>query len=160
MEKKISNIIFGSRWLQAPLYLGLVVAQTIYVYRFILELWHLIIGASVLKENDVMLLILGMIDIVMIANLLTMIIIGGYEIFIKDLNVPKDKELEWMMSVNAGLLKVKLSMALIGISSIHLLKTFIAVSSTDDRIIFWQCVIHSIFMISAYIMAKTEKQMH
>lgn len=156
----LSKFIFASRWLQAPLYIGLVFAQSIYVYRFILELSHLIMGATSLKENDVMLLILGLIDIVMIANLLTMIIIGGYEIFIRDLNIQKEIELEWMKSVNAGLLKVKLSMALIGISSIHLLKTFINMENISDRIIIWQCVIHVIFVVSALLLAKTEKEIH
>ena len=156
----LSKFIFASRWLQAPLYIGLVFAQSIYVYRFILELSHLIMGATSLKENDVMLLILGLIDIVMIANLLTMIIIGGYEIFIRDLNIQKEIELEWMKSVNAGLLKVKLSMALIGISSIHLLKTFINMENISDRIIIWQCIIHVIFVVSALLLAKTEKEIH
>ena len=120
-------MIFGSRWLQLPLYLGLIVAQGVYVFLFLKELLHLVQGANALTEQGIMLLVLGLIDVVMISNLLVMVIVGGYETFVSRLGLQGHPDQpEWLSHVNASVLKVKLAMAIIGISSIHLLKTFIA----------------------------------
>ncbi len=171
----IGSLIFFSRWLQAPLYLGLIVAQLIYVWVFMTELWHL--GEEVLahpgsiEEADVMLAVLGLIDVVMIANLLIMVIIGGYETFVSRVNVDGHPDQpEWLSHVNANVLKVKLAMAIIGISSIHLLKTFIAVGDLgmagggalgSERYtpqgVFWQVVIHCIFIVSAVALALIDR---
>jgi uncharacterized protein (TIGR00645 family) len=119
-------LIFSSRWLQLPLYLGLIVAQGVYVFLFLKELWHLIHEAPQLTEQSIMLIVLGLIDVVMISNLLVMVIVGGYETFVSRLNLAGHPDQpEWLSHVNASVLKVKLAMAIIGISSIHLLKTFI-----------------------------------
>ena len=119
-------LIFSSRWLQLPLYLGLIVAQGVYVFLFLKELWHLIHAAPTLTEQSIMLIVLGLIDVVMISNLLVMVIVGGYETFVSRLNLAGHPDQpEWLSHVNASVLKVKLAMAIIGISSIHLLKTFI-----------------------------------
>jgi uncharacterized protein (TIGR00645 family) len=119
-------LIFSSRWLQLPLYLGLIIAQGVYVFLFIKELWHLIHEAPQLTEQSIMLIVLGLIDVVMISNLLVMVIVGGYETFVSRLNLEGHPDQpEWLSHVNASVLKVKLAMAIIGISSIHLLKTFI-----------------------------------
>jgi uncharacterized protein (TIGR00645 family) len=119
-------LIFSSRWLQLPLYLGLIVAQGVYVFLFLKELWHLIQAAPTLTEQSIMLIVLGLIDVVMISNLLVMVIVGGYETFVSRLNLAGHPDQpEWLSHVNASVLKVKLAMAIIGISSIHLLKTFI-----------------------------------
>ena len=123
-------LIFSSRWLQLPLYLGLIVAQGVYVILFLKELWHLVHGATSLSEQDIMLLVLGLIDVVMISNLLMMVIVGGYETFVSRMGLEKHPDQpEWLSHVNASVLKVKLAMAIIGISSIHLLKTFIGAST-------------------------------
>ena len=122
----LPTIIFSSRWLQLPLYLGLIVAQGVYVFLFLKELWHLIHDAPLLTEQSIMLIVLGLIDVVMISNLLVMVIVGGYETFVSRLNLGGHPDQpEWLSHVNASVLKVKLAMAIIGISSIHLLKTFI-----------------------------------
>ena len=119
-------LFFSSRWLQLPLYLGLIVAQGVYVFLFVKELWHLILEAPNLNEQTIMLIVLGLIDVVMISNLLVMVIVGGYETFVSRLNLEGHPDQpEWLSHVNASVLKVKLAMAIIGISSIHLLKTFI-----------------------------------
>jgi uncharacterized protein (TIGR00645 family) len=119
-------LIFSSRWLQLPLYLGLIVAQGVYVFLFVKELWHLIHDAAKLTEQAIMLIVLGLIDVVMISNLLVMVIVGGYETFVSRLRLEGHPDQpEWLSHVNASVLKVKLAMAIIGISSIHLLKTFI-----------------------------------
>ncbi|TYT26831.1 TIGR00645 family protein [Luteimonas viscosa] len=123
----LAYVIFGSRWLQLPLYLGLIVAQCVYVFLFIKELTHLVTDANTLTEQGIMLLVLGLIDVVMISNLLVMVIVGGYETFVSRLGLQNHPDQpEWLSHVNASVLKVKLAMAIIGISSIHLLKTFIA----------------------------------
>jgi len=122
----LSTLIFASRWLQLPLYLGLILAQCVYVFLFGKELLHLITDAAALTEQAIMLVVLGLIDVVMISNLLVMVIVGGYETFVSRLNLQGHPDQpEWLSHVNASVLKVKLAMAIIGISSIHLLKTFI-----------------------------------
>ena len=126
----LATVIFASRWLQLPLYLGLIIAQCVYVFLFGKELLHLIADAASLTEQSIMLVVLGLIDVVMISNLLVMVIVGGYETFVSRLNLQGHPDQpEWLSHVNASVLKVKLAMAIIGISSIHLLKTFIEAGS-------------------------------
>ena len=168
----LSSFIFMSRWLQAPLYFGLIVTQAVYVYRFFLELWHLIdfglLGGTLPlsvpntvkdPEQAIMLIVLGLIDVVMIANLLIMVIVGGYETFVSRLNLKGHPDQpEWLSHVNAGVLKVKLATALIGISSIHLLKTFITVKGeVANGEVFWQVIIHTTFVASAIALAWIDR---
>ena len=156
----MAQLIFWSRWLQAPLYLGLIVAQGVYVYHFMVELVHLVSIASTITENQIMLIVLGLIDVVMIANLLIMVIIGGYETFVSRLNLKEHLDQpEWLSHVNAATMKIKLSMALIGISSIHLLKTFINADQMTEATIKWQVIIHITFILSAIAMAYTDRIM-
>ncbi|GAB4181485.1 MAG: TIGR00645 family protein [Rhodocyclaceae bacterium] len=158
--RALEGFIFWSRWLQAPLYVGLIIAQGVYVYQFMLELSHLVTRAGSLGETDIMLIVLGLIDVVMIANLLIMVIIGGYETFVSRLDLEGHPDQpEWLSHVNAGVLKVKLATALIGISSIHLLKSFINASQLPDRVILWQVAIHLAFLVSALSIAWTDKIM-
>ena len=175
--KALSQLIFWSRWLQAPLYLGLIVAQGVYVFHFMIELSHLVTGAAKISEAEIMLIVLGLIDVVMIANLLIMVIIGGYETFVSRLNLREHPDQpEWLSHVNAATMKIKLSMAIIGISSIHLLKTFIEVSNVEiptnitaglaEQMVLagqvgvkWQVVIHATFILSAIAMAYTDRIM-
>lgn len=156
----LGSLIFLSRWLQAPLYVGLILAQGVYVYHFMTELWHLFEKANHITETEIMLTVLGLIDVVMIANLLIMVIVGGYETFVSRLNLQGHPDQpEWLSHVNAGVLKVKLATALIGISSIHLLKTFINTSSesVSDRTIMAQIAIHITFIVSAWVLAVTDR---
>ena len=158
-------LIFGSRWSQLPLYLGLIVAQAVYVILFLKELWHLIMGATSLNEQEIMLIVLGLIDVVMISNLLIMVIVGGYETFVSrmELNRHPDQP-EWLSHVNASVLKIKLAMAIIGISSIHLLRTFIEAGSLGkpnatytEAAIMWQSIIHALFILSAVGIAVVDR---
>lgn len=149
-----------SRWLQAPLYIGLIVAQGVYVWQFWLELVHLIVNmaSDAMTETALMLIVLGLIDVVMISNLLVMVIVGGWETFVSRLDLKNHPDQpEWLSHVNAGVLKVKLATAIIGISSIHLLKTFINASSYDEKTLLWQTLIHVTFVLSAVAIAYTEK---
>ncbi|MDP3619897.1 MAG: TIGR00645 family protein [Ramlibacter sp.] len=180
--RPLPNLIFMSRWLQLPLYLGLIAAQAVYVVHFLLELWHLIeaaagsqtalqqlissIGYKVttpvvsLNETIIMLVVLALIDVVMISNLLIMVIVGGYETFVSRMGLQGHPDQpEWLSHVNASVLKVKLATAIIGISSIHLLKTFINADNYSDRVLIAQTVIHITFLLSALAIAYTDKIM-
>jgi len=161
--KHLESLIFASRWIQAPLYLGLIVAQVVYCWLFMVELSHLVAGAfgpHHMTETDVMLIVLGLIDVVMIANLLVMVIVGGYETFVSRLDLEGHPDQpEWLSHVNAGVLKIKLSTAIIGISSIHLLKSFINAANLSEHTLMWQVVIHVVFLFSALAMALVDKTM-
>jgi uncharacterized protein (TIGR00645 family) len=161
LESIIEKLIFLSRWLQAPLYLGLIVALGVYVYQFLIELSHLVSGAGKWSENDIMLSVLALIDVVMIANLLIMVIVGGYETFVSRLNLEDHPDQpEWLSHVNAGVLKIKLSTAIVTISSIHLLKTFINAANMSQHTIMWQVCIHLVFIVSAIATAYTDRIMN
>ena len=191
----LSNLIFASRWLQLPLYLGLILAQAVYVFQFWVELVHLIEAAfgnqnalitlvkstgyqaaailgpdgksiigyepiTQLNETVIMLVVLALIDVVMISNLLIMVIVGGYETFISRMNLENHPDQpEWLSHVNASVLKVKLATAIIGISSIHLLKTFINAANYSDKVLIAQTVIHITFLASAMAIAYTDRLM-
>jgi uncharacterized protein (TIGR00645 family) len=179
----LPKFIFASRWLQLPLYLGLIVAQCVYVYHFWVELTHLIsavlgdqqaldlliksIGYKAnpgwvpkLDETVIMLVVLGLIDVVMISNLLIMVIVGGYETFVSRMNLEDHPDQpEWLSHVNASVLKVKLATAIIGISSIHLLKTFINAENYSDKVLLWQTLIHIAFLFSALAIAMADRLM-
>ena len=163
--KPLPNFIFMSRWLQVPLYLGLIIVQMIYVYQFGVELVHLVNGTffgqgSKFTEADIMLLVLGLIDVVMISNLLVMVIVGGYETFVSRMHLEGHPDQpEWLSHVNAAVLKVKLATAIIGISSIHLLKSFINAEKLSDHTLLWQTVIHVAFILSALSIAWIDRIM-
>jgi uncharacterized protein (TIGR00645 family) len=161
----LPQLIFGSRWLQLPLYVGLIVAQAVYVVLFVKELWHLAAHALELTEQRTMLAVLGLIDVVMISNLLVMVIVGGFETFVSRLNLRgHPDEPEWLNHVNASVLKIKLAMAIIGISSIALLRTFIEVGNlgSDHAVhteagVMWQVAIHITFILSAIGIAYVDR---
>ena len=178
----LPNLIFASRWLQLPLYIGLIAAQCIYVFHFWVELVHLVeaaFGSQValdklissigyksevqltgLNETVIMLVVLALIDVVMISNLLIMVIVGGYETFVSRMNLESHPDQpEWLSHVNASVLKVKLATAIIGISSIHLLKTFINAANYDEKVLMWQTIIHVVFLLSAMAIAVTDRLM-
>ena len=191
----LPNLIFASRWLQLPLYLGLILAQGVYVFQFWVELVHLVEAAfgnqtalatlvkssgyqaaailgpdgkvtgyepiTHLNETIIMLVVLALIDVVMISNLLIMVIIGGYETFVSRLRLDGHPDQpEWLNQVNASVLKVKLATAIIGISSIHLLKTFINAANYTDKVLMWQTIIHIAFLFSALAIAWADRIMH
>ena len=191
----LPRLIFASRWLQLPLYIGLILAQGVYVWQFWLELVHLIEAAfgnqdalatlvtstgyqaapifgpdgkiigyqpiKALNETIIMLVVLALIDVVMISNLLIMVIIGGYETFVSRLRLDGHPDQpEWLDHVNASVLKVKLATAIIGISSIHLLKTFINAANYTEKVLLWQTIIHVAFLFSALAIALADRIMH
>jgi uncharacterized protein (TIGR00645 family) len=180
--RPLPNLIFASRWLQLPLYLGLIAAQAVYVVHFLVELWHLVEAAAgsqdalqeliasigykpagevaALNETIIMLVVLALIDVVMISNLLIMVIVGGYETFVSRMNLEGHPDQpEWLSHVNASVLKVKLATAIIGISSIHLLKTFINADNYTEKVLIAQTAIHIAFLLSAMAIAFVDRIM-
>ncbi len=180
--RAMPRLIFASRWLQLPLYVGLIAAQGVYVFHFWVELVHLLeavfgnqnalqtlvtsigyksdVPVTSLNETVIMLVVLGLIDVVMISNLLIMVIIGGYETFVSRMNLEGHPDQpEWLDHVNASVLEVKLATAIIGISSIHLLKTFINAANYDVKVLMWQTIIHVTFLLSAMAIASTDRLM-
>ncbi|MFG6458698.1 TIGR00645 family protein [Roseateles sp. BYS96W] len=190
--RPLPRLIFASRWLQLPLYLGLILAQAVYVFQFWTELVHLIEAAfgdqhaleilvksigyksaaikdaadhvigyepiTKLNETILMLVVLGLIDVVMISNLLIMVIVGGYETFVSRMELDGHPDQpEWLSHVNASVLKVKLATAIIGISSIHLLKTFINADNYAEKTLMYQTIIHVAFLLSAMAIAYTDR---
>lgn len=157
-KKNISFFIFSSRWLQAPLYLGLIVVLFVYIYQFAINLFELVLHVNHLGETGIMLQALDLIDVVMIANLIIMVIIGGFETFVTRLQLQShpDKP-EWLDELNAGTMKFKLALALVTISSIHLLRTFIDPTPVPDRVVLWQAIIHVILVLSAIAVAYGNK---
>ena len=189
--RPLPNLIFASRWLQLPLYIGLILAQGVYVFHFWVELVHLVqavfgsetalaelvrsvgyqapalrdaagniigVEAPRLNETVIMLVVLALIDVVMISNLLIMVTVGGYETFVSRMNLQGHRDQpEWLSHVNASVLKVKLATAIIGISSIHLLKTFISAASYSEKVLLWQTLIHFTFLLSALAIAYTDR---
>ena len=162
LENSLEKLIFVSRWIQAPMYLGLIVASVAYAYKFMTELAHLVTDLFSLSEEAVLMIVLTLVDIVMVANLLTMVIVGGYATFVSRLNLLADHKdrPDWLDKIDAGTLKVKLAGALVGISAIHLLKTFINIQQHDERMVFWQLMIHLVFLGSSVILAWTEILLH
>ncbi|MEY4711309.1 MAG: hypothetical protein RIS88_759 [Pseudomonadota bacterium] len=180
--RPLPRLIFASRWLQLPLYIGLIAAQAVYVFHFWVELVHLLEAAfgsqdalqklvtsigyksgapvTALNETIIMLVVLALIDVVMISNLLIMVIVGGYETFVSRMNLEGHPDQpEWLSHVNASVLKVKLATAIIGISSIHLLKTFINADNYTEKVLIAQTVIHLVFLLSAIAIAYTDRLM-
>jgi uncharacterized protein (TIGR00645 family) len=158
--RPIPALIFAARWLQLPLYLGLIVAMGVYVWQFWKEMVHLlqIVAERDIDETQIMLGVLGLVDVVLVANLLVMVIIGGYETFVSRLYLEKHPDQpEWLSHVNASVLKVKLATAIIGISSIHLLRTFINASQLEEKTMKWQVIIHVTFLLSAIAIAATDR---
>ena len=179
----LASFMFASRWLQLPLYLGLILAQCVYVFHFWVELKDLVLAAmgneaalqhifqavavpgaplpDKLNETTIMLVVLGLIDVVMISNLLIMVIVGGYETFVSRMHLNRHPDQpEWLGHVNASVLKVKLGLSIIGISSIHLLKTFINAPNYSEKVLMWQTIIHVVFLLSALAIAWTDRILH
>lgn len=161
IEKQIERIIFFSRWLQLPVYLGLIVATLLYAAKFMIQLWQLITEFTMMSENLIMLSVLGLIDISMVINLLVVVFIGGYWTFVSKIEFDNHEEKpDWLNKINASTLKIKLIVALVSISGVHLLKTFIDVHNIPLQDAIIQIAIHLMFIISALLLAYTDKIMH
>jgi len=162
IELFMERIIFLSRWIQLPIYLGLIVALSLYAFKFYKVLWHLFSHINGLSDADVMLAVLALVDVTMVANLLVMVIMGGYTTFVSKIHVASGHEdkPEWLEKVDAGTLKVKLAGSLVGVSGIHLLQTFVNIDHHQATDVAFQITIHVVFLISVLILAYSEKLLH
>ena len=161
LEKFFEFIIFQSRWIQLPIYFGLIIGSVLYSYKFLIELIHIVLHVNQLSEADFMLGILTLVDITMVVNLLVIVIIAGYSTFVSKLEIThhRDKP-EWLDKIDAGAMKIKLATSLVGVSGIHLLKTFINLENWTTEKVILQIAIHLTFLISALLLAYTEKVAH
>ncbi len=160
VEHAFETVVFASRWIQAPLYGGLIVAELLYAYKFLVELWEMIQHINQQEETLFMLGVLSLIDITMVANLLTMVIIGGYATFVSKLDLEHHPDRpDWLTHVDPGTIKIKLAASLIGISSIHLLKSFVDIANENTEHVKWKIFIHMTFLGSAILLAWTDKIM-
>jgi len=161
VEAIFEKLIFASRWIQGPTYFGLLIGGMLYAYKFTIELIHLCTPINQINETTLMLGILTLVDITMVANLLIMVIIGGYSTFVSKIDIEEHKDRpEWLQKVDAGTLKVKLAVSLVGVSGIHLLQTFINIENKKSEEVMWQVIIHLVFLCSSIALAYTEKIMH
>lgn len=161
LETGFEKIIFASRWLQAPLYAGLIVSGALYAYKFVVELIHLCASINEITETALMLSVLTLVDITMVANLIIMVIIGGYSTFVSKMDLDKHEDKpEWLQKINASTLKIKLAGSLVGVSGIHLLITFINIKNYDTENVMWQVIIHFVFLLSAVMLAWSERILH
>lgn len=161
IERFLENFIFFSRWMQLPVYLGLIIASVLYSAKFMIQLWHLIVGFPTMDENLIMLSILGLIDISMVINLLVVVFIGGYITFVSKISFDGHEDRpDWLRKINASSLKIKLIISLVSISGVHLLKTFIDIHNIPLQDALLQIGIHVVFLISALLLAYADKIMH
>jgi len=160
-ERNIENFIFFSRWIQLPVYLGLIVASVMYSIKFMLQLWHLVNNFSILSENGIMLSVLGLIDISLVINLLVVVFIGGYSTFVSKMEFKNETDKpQWLNKINSGTLKIKLIVSLVSISGVHLLETFVDIHNVPLQDALLQIGIHLVFLISAVLLAYADKLMH
>jgi uncharacterized protein (TIGR00645 family) len=161
LEHMIENVILASRWLLVVFYLGLTVALGLYAISFMRKLWEYFSKVMVLEETDAILKILSLIDASLVASLVVMVIISGYENFVSRFdNVDEQKtELAWLGKIDASSLKIKVASTIVAISSIHLLQVFLNADKYTDSKLMWLTIIHMAFVFSALLLAYIDKVM-
>jgi uncharacterized protein (TIGR00645 family) len=160
IEKAIEGAIFGSRWLQVPLYLGLILVLLVLCAKFFMVLAKLVLGLGSMEEAKIVLMVLELVDVVMVANLIVMVVISGYENFVSRLDIEgQGEKLSWFGKLDAGSLKIKLASSIVAISSIHLLKAFLdAAEIANDKLVML-VVIHMTFIVSALMLAYLDNML-
>lgn len=159
VERTIERLIFASRWMLAPMFLGLAVALVVYTARFFLELWHVIGLSFRLDEANMLLAVLSLVDAALVGSLLAMVIISGYENFVSRLDVEEEARhrISWLGKLDAGSLKVKVASSIVAISSIHLLKAFMNIEHVSSEKMLWLVIGHITFVVSALLMAVIDR---
>jgi len=158
LEKFFENLLYSARWLLAPLYLGLSLALIALTVKFFQEIWHLFPMLFSLKETDLILAILSLIDMSLVGGLLIMVMLSGYENFVSQIDIDEGREkLGWLGKVDSGTLKTKVAASIVAISSIHLLKIFMNADKVDTDKMMWYVIIHLTFVASAFIMGYLDK---
>jgi uncharacterized protein (TIGR00645 family) len=158
LEHRIERLILNSRWILTPFYLGLVLVVVALGVTFFRELWHLYATVTTAGEAEVVLLVLSLVDVVLVANLIVMVVISGYENFVSDIEIAEGEETpDWLGKIDAGNLKVKVAAAIVAISSIHLLRAFLNINELSDTKIVLLMVMHMVFVFSALLLAYLDR---
>lgn len=157
MEKTIETLMLRSRWLLAPIYLGLSLALIALVIKFFQEVWHLFVHIFSATEAEVLLVVLSLIDLSLVGGLLVMVMMSGYENFVSELDDKGNGELSWLGKMDASSLKMKVAASIVAISSIHLLKMFMGMTSEDGEMMMWYVIVHLTFVISAFAMGALDR---
>lgn len=158
LEVGIERIIMASRWLQAPLYIGLVFVLAVVVVKFPFKLWDLVQRALIVEEGDLVLAVLSLVDLIMVANLVVMVIISGYENFVSHIDSTSTTEkLSWFGKLDAGSLKIKLASSIVAISSIHLLQRFLEANTVSNDKLYVLIVMHMAFVVSALLLTYIDR---
>ena len=154
MERSLERLIFASRWLMAPFYVGLVLALAMLLVKFVQELLHYVPGVLSMKESDLVLAVLALVDLTLAGSLVLMVIFSGYENFVSKIETDDHADRpEWMGTLDFSALKLKLVASIVAISAIHLLKAFMNVSAVNKDDIFWLVVVHMAFVVSGVLLA-------
>lgn len=158
MEKQIEKVLYATRWLLAPVYLGLSFALLALAIKFFQELFHLVPILFSIKETDLILVILSLVDMALVGGLLVMVMFSSYENFVSQIDIDEGSEkLGWLGKVDAGTLKNKVAASIVAISSIHLLKVFMNAENVTNDKMFWYVIVHLTFVLSAFLMGYLDK---
>lgn len=158
MEKTIERLLFASRWILAPIYLGMSLALVALGIKFFSELFHLLTHVIEMGESDLILMLLAMVDMVLVGSLIIMVMFSGYENFVSRLDVEEGTEkLGWLGKLDANSLKLKVASSIVAISSIHLLRAFMNAPQIGNETLFWYVIIHLTFVVSAVMMGVLDK---
>jgi len=158
MERRVEAILYYSRWLLVPMYLGLSVLLILLTVNFVSQLFELVPLLVGLSETDIILAVLGLIDLVLVSSLVVMVIISGYENFVSRMDLAEsDEKLSWVGKLDAGTLKLKVASSIVAISSVHLLKAFMNVNNIANDKLLWLVIIHLTFVVSAVLMGILER---
>ena len=158
MERFIENTMYASRWLLAPIYLGLSLGLLVLALKFFQEIIHVIPNIFTMLEAEVILLLLSLIDMALVGGLLVMVMISGYENFVSQLDIDEHKEkLSWLGTMDSTSLKMKVAASIVAISSIHLLRVFMDARNIETEYLMWYVIIHMTFVVSAFAMGYLDK---
>jgi uncharacterized protein (TIGR00645 family) len=160
-ERWIEKSLFASRWILAPIYLGLTLAMLAVGVKFFQEAFHVIFHVWTMSEADMVLAVLAMIDMVLVASLVVMVMLSGYENFVSQIELADEgKKLDWLGKLDATALKLKVSASIVAISSIHLLQIFMNAQQTPNDKILWYVILHLTFVVSSVLMAVMDRIGH
>jgi uncharacterized protein (TIGR00645 family) len=157
IEHLIERTMFASRWLLAPVYLGLALALVALGLKFFQEAFHLITHTLAMPEADIVLTVLGLIDLGLVGSLIVMVMFSGYENFVSTIDAKGTETLGWLGKLDSGTLKLKVAASIVAISSIHLLRVFMQADKIDDNKIMWYALLHLTFVISALLLGVLDK---
>jgi uncharacterized protein (TIGR00645 family) len=157
LEHATEKLLFGSRWILAPIFLGLSLALVALGFKFFQQAWHIFSDLVEMKESVLVLTVLAMIDIVLVGSLIVMVMFSGYENFVSTIDAKGSDTLGWLGKMDSGTLKLKVAASIVAISSIHLLQVFMEAKSIDNMKIMWYVILHMTFVLSAVLLGVLDK---